>query len=264
MTALSRVRRAKMLEQMRQDIAAQRTAARERQEREEAQNAATPAVEDSPCQTCPPDDAEEPFSLQSPAPTVVPDDPISAAATAVRNAVVWPADHFERWTSATYQPLTVRPDGRITGHLAGDGCFRNGDQRVCVKYKRDADPTLASFHTWTTTLDDGRVIRTGALTAGGPHAPVAAATKQGWTAADIRRFHEDTSTVFARVVAWEDSKGRLAVSGSMIPDLDPSFVRKAAGAPVSVEKMPIHETGWRNTLVGAHMVVAPAWPVVTT
>jgi hypothetical protein len=69
--------------------------------------------------------------------------------------------------------------------------------------------------------------------------------------------------VFARVVAWEDEKGRLAVAGSIIPELDPMFVRQVAGAPVSIEKMPMHETGWRNTLVGAHMVVTPALPVVT-
>jgi hypothetical protein len=253
MTALQRLRIAKVHQDMRATQRAQ----------EEAQNASAPVVDGKPCDTCPPDDADTPVSLQSPAATVVPDEPITASATAVRNAIVWPADHFEKWRSATYEPLTVHPDGQITGHLAGDGCFQNGDASVCVKYKRDVDPTLARFNTWTTTLDDGNVIRTGALTAGGPHAPVMEATKQGWKDADIRRFHEDTSTVFARVVAWEDEKGRLAVAGSIIPELDPMFVRQAAGAPVSIEKMPMHETGWRNTLVGAHMVVTPALPVVT-
>lgn len=255
-SAYERVRRAKILNDM------SRAAAQAKAEMQAEQTDARPVVDGQPCDTCPPDTADEPVSLQSPAPTIVPDEPISAAATSVHEAITWPSDHFDRWESPNFEPLTVHPDGRITGHLAGDGCLRNGDATMCVKYKRDPDPTLKEFNAWTTTLNNGEVIRTGAITAGGPHAPVAAAAKQGWNTSDIRRFHEDTSTVFARVVAWEDRKGRLAVSGSMMPDLDPGFIRRTAGAPVSIEKMPLVETGWRNTLVGAHMVVTPAWPVV--
>lgn len=209
---------------------------------------------DDDCDVCP-------GTLQSPDGVVMPDQPVAAAATTVAEAVVYPAEHFRRWDTRAkdMRPLTFHPDGRITGHLAGSGCFRNGDMSRCTTYRRDPDPTLANFHTWTTTLDDGKVIRTGAITAGGNHADLYA----GMTSADVRRIHEDTSTVVGRVRAWEDGRGRLAVSGSVVPGLDPNFLAQAAGAPVSIEQIPTMETGGRNTLVAAHMVVSPAWPVMT-
>lgn len=201
-----------------------------------------------------------PTTLTAPDGVVVPDRPVAAAATTVAEAVVYPADHFTRWDTRTaaMQPLTFHPDGRITGHIAGNGCFRNGDMSRCVRYTPDSDPTLSNFHAWTTTLDNGRVIRTGVLTAGSKHADLYA----GMTASDVRRIHEDTSTVVARVRAWEDSNGRLAVAGSVVPTVDPGFLSQAAGAPVSIEQIPTFETNGRNTLVAAHMVVSPAWPVM--
>jgi hypothetical protein len=207
------------------------------------------------CTTCP-------TTLTAPDGVVVTDKPIAAAATTVAQAVVFPADHFQKWQSRgkDMQPLTFHPDGRITGHIAGQGCFRNGDMTRCQRYQPDPDPKLSNFHSWTTTLDNGEVIRTGVLTAGGKHADLYA----GMTASDVRRIHEDTSTVVARVRAWEDGSGRLAVAGSIVPTIDPGFLSQAAGAPVSIEQIPTFETNGRNTLVSAHMVVHPAWPVLET
>lgn len=202
-----------------------------------------------------------PTTLTAPDGVVVPDVPIAAAATTVAQAVVYPSDHFTRWDTRTkdMMPLTFHPDGRITGHIAGNGCFRNGDMTRCIRYQPDSDPKLTNFHAWTTTLDNGRVIRTGVLTAGSKHADLYA----GMTASDVRRIHEDTSTVVARVRAWEDENGRLAVAGSVVPTIDPGFLAQAAGAPVSIEQIPTFETNGRNTLVAAHMVVSPAWPVTS-
>lgn len=199
-----------------------------------------------------------PTTLTAPDVVVMAETPV-AAATTVAEAVVFPAEHFTRWDTARgeQRPLTFHPDGRITGHIAGAGCFRNGDMTRCTRYQPDPDPSLSNFHAWTTTLDNGRVIRTGVLTAGSNHANLYA----GMTASDVRRIHEDTSTVVARVRAWEDSNGRLAVAGSLVPGLNPTFLAQAAGAPVSVEQIPTFETRGRNTLVAAHMVVSPAWPV---
>lgn len=209
-------------------------------------------ADDGDCDQCP-------GTLTSPDAVVMPDVPLAAAATTVAEAVVYPADHFRRWDTRTNEqrPLTFHPDGRVTGHLAGSGCFRNGNTASCTRYRPDPDPKLTNFHTWTTTLDNGRVIRTGAITAGGNHADLYA----GMTASDVRRIHEDTSTVVARVQAWEDSRGRLAVTGSVVPNVDLGFLSQAAGAPVSIEQIPTVETNGRNTLVAAHMVVSPAWPV---
>lgn len=206
------------------------------------------------CDTCP-------TLLTSPDGVVVPETPIAAAATTIAQAVVYPSEHFNRWDTSRAKeqmPLTFHPDGRITGHIAGSGCFRNGDMTRCTRYTPDPDPSLSNFHTWSTTLDNGKVIRTGVLTAGGNHADLYA----GMTASDVRRIHEDTSTVVARVRAWEDGSGRLAVAGSVVPSIDPGFLSQAAGAPVSIEQIPTFETRGRNTLVSAHMVVHPAWPVL--
>lgn len=218
--------------------------------------AAGGAVEVVPCTECEQDAGEV---LVSPDRAVV-DGPVTAAATMVRSAVVFPAEHFEKWDANGREqtPLTVEPDGRIYGHIAGEGCYRNGNMRSCKRYQPDPDPKLRNFHTWTTTLDDGRVIRTGALTAGANHANVT----QPLEAA--RAYHENTSTVVGRVIAWEDERGRLAVAGSMVPGLPETFVAQVAGAPVSVEQWPTMETNGRNTLTAAHLVVTPAWPVGTT
>lgn len=182
-----------------------------------------------------------------------------SAAVSVRDAVVYPAEHFDRWDTSgqDYTPLQVTPEGRVWGHLAGEGCYRNGDMNACTPYRPDPDPRLRNFHTWTTTLDNGEVIRTGPMTAGAKHADVGRMSLE-----ESREYHENTSTVFARIVAWEDERGRLAASGSIVPGLSASVVGQAAGAPVSIELYPTRETGGRNTMSAAHLVVTPAWPVL--
>jgi hypothetical protein len=177
--------------------------------------------------------------------------PALAAAAAV---AVFPATHFEKWESREPVPLQTTPDGRFWGHAAGDGCFRNGSSR-CEKYSRDPDPALSNFHTSTATLDNGEVIRVGVLTAGGLHAS---------TNLDLngqRQHHENSTTIYAKVRAWEDAYGRLCVSGSMIPGLDPTFAAQVAGLGLSIEKWPVPGKGL--TLCGAHAVPTQAWPVLT-
>src|SRR5690606_5878419 len=111
--------------------------------------AAGGAVEVVPCTECEEDAGEV---LVSPDRAVV-DGPVTAAATMVRSAVVFPAEHFEKWDANGREqtPLTVEPDGRIYGHIAGEGCYRNGNMRSCKRYQPDPDPKLRNFHTWTTT-----------------------------------------------------------------------------------------------------------------
>lgn len=240
MDPLETIRAAQLSERIRQQRAAVLTAG------------AGGAVVVEDCQEC----EEQGQTLQSPD-AVVADEPITAAATLVREAIVFPSTHFDTWDADGREqtPLTFDPDGRIHGHIAGTGCYRNGDMTQCKRYTRDPDPKLRNFHTGTTTLDDGRVIRTGALTAAALHADI----RQPLEVA--RRHHEDTSTVVARVRAWEDARGRLAVAGSVVPGLPDAMLGQVAGAPVSIEQWPTMETGGRNTLTAAHLVVAPAWPV---
>lgn len=241
--ALTRVRALRLAERVREQRAAVA-----------AGPSAGGAITVEPCADC--GDEEQGEVLQSPDAAVA-DAPITAAATMVRQAIVFPSTHFERWDADSREqtPLTFDADGRIYGHIAGTGCYRNGDMTQCKRYSPDPDPQLRNFHTWTTTLDDGRVIRTGALTAAANHADVRLPLEAA------RAYHENTSTVVARVVAWEDSRGRLAVAGSVVPGLPEAVLGQVAGAPVSIEQWPTMETRGRNTLTAAHLVVAPAWPV---
>jgi hypothetical protein len=239
MDALTRYRAARLADQ----VAQQRAAV--------LAEPGTPATE-LPCDEC----GE---TLDTSTKLQMPDDPVSAAATWVGNAIVFPAGHFEQWDTSgrDYTPLTVTADGRMFGHLAGASCFRDGDMSRCERYPGDPDPRLRNFHTWTTTLDNGETIRTGAITAAANHADVRRMSLE-----QARAYHENTSTVVARVRAWEDERGRLAVAGSMVPGLPESMMGQVAGAPVSVERYPTRETGGRNTLTAAHLVVTPAWPVL--
>ncbi len=234
-------------------VKAARTIERVRLQRAAVAAAGKGAVTVEPCDDC----EEQGRVLLSPDKAVA-DSPITAAATMVRNAIVFPSTHFDTWDAdgKDQTPLTFAPDGRIYGHIAGRGCYKNGDMTRCEKYTRDPDPQLRNFHTWTTSLDDGRVIRTGALTAANLHADI----RQPLHVA--RAYHEDTSTVVARVRAWEDARGRLAVAGSVVPGLPDRMLGQVAGAPVSIEQWPTMETGGRNTLTAAHLVVDPAWPIL--
>lgn len=177
--------------------------------------------------------------------------PINAAAAAV---AVYPAKHFERWSSDELVPLRVEPDGRVWGHAAGEGCYRDGTGATCHRYSPDPDPKMKNFHTGTVALDNGSVVRAGSLTAAGLHA-----TPMG-TVEDQRRHHEDSTRVWAKVVAWDDMHGRLCVAGSVVPGLDPTFMAQVAGLPLSGEWWPVVGLNGR-TLVGAHSVISPALPV---
>lgn len=190
---------------------------------------------------------------------VPPKDYMTGGAIAAAAAVAtYPPDHFEKWEGGKEAtPLQVTPDGRVFGQIAGDGvCFRNGAMDQCTKYTSDPDPDLRNFHTSTVTLDNGEVLRVGALVAGTLHAST------NMSLAEQRRHHEDTSRVWALVRAWEDSRGRLCVAGSVIPGLDPAFQAQAASAPVSIERWPVHGVSG-VTLCSAVSVVHPAWPVLS-
>lgn len=180
--------------------------------------------------------------------------PVEALAAAAQGAV-FPAAHFERWKSRDAVPLQVTADGRVWGHAAGDGCFRTGSRDgMCKKYQVDPDPRMRNFHTGTATLDSGEVIRAGVLTAANLHASVRLGLDEQ------RQYHENTSLVWAKVVAWNDAYGRLCVTGSVVPGLDEKTLAQVAGTPLSVELWPVPGVSGL-TLVGAHTVNAPAWPV---
>ena len=96
-----------------------------------------------PCTECE-DEAEV---LVSPDRAVA-DAPITAAATMVRQAIVFPSKHFDRWDAVGREqtPLTFEPDGRIYGHIAGTGCYRNGDMTQCSGTPGTRTRNFRNFH----------------------------------------------------------------------------------------------------------------------
>lgn len=177
--------------------------------------------------------------------------PALAAAAAI---ATYPASHFDMWESRDLVPLQVTSDGRVWGHAAGDGTFRGNPANG--RYSPDPDPKMRNFHVGTVELDNGEVIRVGSLTSGSLHADT------GLDLHGQRAYHEDTSTVWAKVRAWNDSRGRLCVAGSVVPGLDDTTLGQVAGTPLSVELWPVPGVG--RTLVGAHTVPTPAWPVAAS
>lgn len=178
--------------------------------------------------------------------------PVNASVAAL---ATYQARHFDRWESDELVPLQVTPDGRVFGHAAGAGCGRDGRKGTCDTYKADPDPEMRNFHTGTATLDNGAVIRVGALTCAGLHADIRMSHQEQ------RQHHENSTTVWAKVVAWNDAKGRLCVSGAVVPGLDPTLVAQVAGLPISPELWPVR--GVKGlTMCGMHSVITPLWPVL--
>lgn len=164
-----------------------------------------------------------------------------------------PKANFAVWESDKPIPLQVTPEGRVFGHAAGDGIYRNGTG-TGPRYSRDPDRDMRNFHTGTAVLDNGEVIRVGALTCSGMHAAARGPVE------DQRRHHEDSTTVWAKVRAWNDKQGRLCVAGSVMTDLPAAELQQTAGLPLSPELWPVPGVAGL-TLVGLHSVVSPAWPV---
>jgi len=164
-----------------------------------------------------------------------------------------PHANFAYWESDKPIPLQVTPDGRVFGHAAGEGTYRNGTASG-PRYQRDPDRDMRNFHTGTAVLDNGETIRVGALTCAGMHAAARGPVE------DQRRHHEDSTTVWAKVRAWNDNKGRLCVAGTAMTDLPPAKLQQTAGLPLSPELWPVPGVSGL-TLVGLHSVVSPAWPV---
>lgn len=178
--------------------------------------------------------------------------PVNASVAAL---ATYQARHFDKWESDDLVPLQVTADGRVFGHAAGAGCGRDGRKGTCDTYKADPDPAMRNFHTGTATLDNGAVIRVGALTCAGLHADIRMSHQEQ------RQHHENSTTVWAKVVAWNDAKGRLCVSGAVVPGLDSTLVAQVAGLPISPELWPVR--GVKGlTMCGMHSVITPLWPVL--
>jgi hypothetical protein len=197
-------------------------------------------------------------------PSEVGEEEVEAVNAAAGSSGIDPA-LFARFKASGKLPLKVdEPDKngfrRISGHVAPFGVCHRSDMGACFQMPKDVDKTHSGFHTgFPLTLSDGSVIRPGAMTLGGKHLNAGLA-KQGVQALDTGNHRDDANTVFAVVMAWEDSFG-LAVSGILMPDIDQTEMLRAAACGPSVELWPSNRG---RTLVGIHLVPTPAWPVAAS
>lgn len=177
----------------------------------------------------------------------------------------YPARYFDDPHLAVATPLTISaPDSNglrhVFGHIAPHGVCHRSDMGPCFTYPGDVDPAHSGFHTGAAVqLDNGTSIRVGALTLGGSHINPALA-RQGVQAGEVNSHRDNANTVFAMVRARDDAFG-LVVSGIVMPDVSRAQIMRAQSCAPSVELWP---SGSGRTLVGAHLVPTPAWPVAAS
>lgn len=139
---------------------------------------------------------------------------------------VFPAAHFTRIDYGGPTRLTISPDGEVTGYPVLWGKTHRAD-RSWTAARNPADD-LSEWLVGSTSLDDGRTIRTGVIVSDGLHAP---AHQSGAHADTVRQLIESTASQVAVVNAWADEHG-IAVHGSTLPGVTVEQATRAmAGCP---------------------------------
>lgn len=163
-----------------------------------------------------------------------------------------PSDHFSPMDFAEPTPLTLDDDGHVYGHVALDRICHVGYPK-CVTMPH-SESNLRYFHTGVVRLDDGSDLATGRITVRGSHA----SPELNWRSA--MAHYEDTSTVVADVVAYEDAHG-IAVTGHLRPGTPSDLVHAFRGSTPSGDWRRI---GNSAELINVHMVNSPGFPVYRT
>lgn len=185
-----------------------------------------------------------PWERKADSPEAAVEEAITAAAIPVKPPVSWFTD--PEFSGPT--PITVSPEGRVSGHLALFGTCHIGF-KTCVTPPKNA--TYAYFHTGEIEAADGELVNVGHLTFNTNHAaldanPLAAAS-----------HYDHTGTVAADVRVGEDKFG-VWVSGALRPGLSDEQIREFRAAPLSGDWRRI---AGRMELVAALAVNVPGFPV---
>lgn len=140
--------------------------------------------------------------------------PIRAAA--IDDIPLAPADWFRNPHLEAPTPLTVRPDGRVFGHLALWGKQHRGVDGPLVP-PRNVDPNYGQFRLGSVNLDDGTECPTGNLTVDCGHAPLRASARAA------AAHYDDTGSQAAQVAAGNDEHG-VWVAGWVSPYAKPEQI----------------------------------------
>lgn len=159
-----------------------------------------------------------------------------------------PADWFAAPSFTELTPLTVTPEGRVFGHVAGWSTCHVG-LPGCVT-PPSSPSGYSYFHVGEQRLADGTVTPAGTLVAGPRHADLAA----GFQAA--QQHYDDPAAAVARVIAGEDEHG-VWVAGWLLPGASAEAVETFKSSPVSGDWRRI---GGALELIGVCSVNVPGFP----
>lgn len=160
-----------------------------------------------------------------------------------------PAEWFAAPSFDALTPLTVTPEGRVFGHVAGWSTCHVG-MPGCVT-PPSSPSGYSYFHVGEQRLADGSVTPAGTLVAGPRHADLAA----GFQAA--QQHYDDPAAAVARVIAGEDEHG-VWVAGWVLPDASAEAVDTFKSSPVSGDW---RRVGGALELIGVCSVNVPGFPV---
>lgn len=146
-------------------------------------------------------------------------------------------------------PLTVTPEGRVFGHVAGWSTCHVG-LPGCVT-PPSSESGYAYFHVGAQRTAEGVEVPVGTLTVGGGHADA----QLGFRAA--ADHYDSVGAAVARVVASEDAYG-ICVAGYLIPGADPVRQDQFLSSPVSGDWRRI---GGSLEMIAVCAVNTPGFPV---
>lgn len=150
-------------------------------------------------------------------------------------------------------PLTVGPDGRVWGHLAGWSTPHRSFPGRNITAPRSRS-NYRHFRTGSVQVRDGDEIvevSAGNLTIGGGHADT------HLSAADASAHYDRATSIVAQVGIGEDAFG-IWIAGALLPDVDDFTLRRFRACSLSGD--------WRALdgqldLVAALAVVTPGFPI---
>jgi len=150
-------------------------------------------------------------------------------------------------------PVTVTPEGRVFGHIAGWDTSHVGMPGKNVRPPR-SKADYGYFHVGSVTTVDGQTpvdVSCGKLTLDTGHAPLTS------DATDAAAHYDNTGTVVANVCAGEDAHG-IWFAGALAPGVDDLKAHKLKSSAVSGDWRPIDGS---LELVAALMVNTPGFPI---
>lgn len=177
---------------------------------------------------------------------------MNAAAVAV--PVAPPSSWFSNPNFSSLTPLTVTPEGRVYGHLAGWGSCHLDSPGFggCVVAPRSST-NYAGFLLGTVLTEDGKTISTGPIVLATPHAlPI-------WGPAEAMRHYSDTGAAVADVQVGEDRFG-IWFAGALRPGVTPEQLRTLRASSLSGDWREHARTGSLE-LIAALAVNSPGFPI---